>query len=298
MTSRTARTIFFGLFLAAPMLAFADVPFFFAAASLKMVAWWTMPITLAIDAVILRTLFAMRWPRAVGLSIVINAVSALAGMILYLPVGLIAYHIFAPIVRLLSSSISSAGFAGYAEAVLTFAGMAALDVVIKVFTLRFGFATRMSPIRVLAIAISAMFTVAMIFYAVNPVLFHRVSGREIAQVERSYGPEIAFMRRLLAEAPEHLKPGGIVLESEWEKSVKEQATSYRFNELYLGLPKGPVVIVWTTTREPDPTARTELGSLTITRLGRKHGSMSKYQIIIREKTPVGPMWVRGAFPAK
>lgn len=145
--------------------ALADVPFFWAAASLKVIAWWTIPITLLVEGIVLRFLFEMSWIRAAKASIVINAVSGLAGMILYLPLGFILYPILAP-VTIPFTSLMTREAGNAVELVLTLAVMALVDTFLELLTLKMGFAVRLSQGRVLAFLLTNVATMAMIFYAI------------------------------------------------------------------------------------------------------------------------------------
>jgi hypothetical protein len=69
--------------------ASADVPMFFVLFEAKMLAWWTIPACVAIEAAALRWIFKPSWKRAFSWSLIANFATFFIGSILYIPIILV-----------------------------------------------------------------------------------------------------------------------------------------------------------------------------------------------------------------
>jgi hypothetical protein len=289
----------FGVMTFAPAPAFANVPFFFGAASLKLSAWWAIVLTLPFEAIVLRFVFKMGWLKCAKASILINAVSALAGLFLYLPIGLLLYPILSPIVVPWTSQMTWE-LGNTVEAALTLAGMALVDTAVESVTLKIGFSTPLSIGRISALLLANSVGVAAIFYTGSPEIFHGVKSPEVAALERHYAPEIALMNKIATELPQHMRRNWLgqlkIMDYDWETDITQQALAGRFSGIRL---EKPTVIdlrpMESISNFPNATARSTVGSTTITRYGKKGSPQSWYEYSIQRDGSLGAVRVSAIF---
>ncbi|MBU6488232.1 MAG: hypothetical protein KGQ57_10435 [Burkholderiales bacterium] len=289
----------FGVMPFAAVPALANVPFFFGAASLKLSAWWAIVLTLPFEAIVLRFVFRMGWLQAAKASIVINAVSALAGLFLYFPIGMLLYPILSPIVVPWTSHMTWE-LGNTVEAALTLAGMAIVDTAVESVTLKIGFSAPLSMGRISALLLANSVGVAAIFYTGSPEIFHSVKNPEIVALERHYAPEIALMNKIATELPHHMRLNWLgdlkIMDYEWETDITRQAVAGRFSGIWLEKP----TVIYLRPAAPIPnfpaaTARSTVGSATITRYGTKGSSLSWYEYSIQRDSSLGTVRVTALF---
>ncbi|MFX1803092.1 hypothetical protein PWR66_05445 [Paraburkholderia sp. A1RO-5] len=289
----------FGVMTFVAVPALANVPFFFGAASLKFSAWWAIVLTLPFEAIVLRFVFRMGWLQAAKASIVINAVSALAGLFLYFPIGMLLYPILSPIVVPWTSQMTWE-MGNTVEAALTLAGMAVVDTAVESVTLKIGFSTPLSIGRVSALLLANSVGVAAIFYTGSPEIFHSVKNPEVATLERHYAPEIALMNKIAIELPQHMRLNWLgelkIMDYEWETDITQQAVAGRFARIWI---EKPTVIYFRSVESipnfPAATARSTVGLATITRYGKKGSSLSWYEYTIQRDSSLGAVRVSAIF---
>lgn len=185
--------------------------------------WWTVPLALVVEALALRLLFAARWWAAAAASVVLNLASALLGIVLFqLWVG---------------DGLESDGlrFMLYdeqggvrANAVLFMVALVAIGCALELGLAWRLFRVRWSARRGAVLLILNLLTSGSVFLHLVPAdYWDPLTAGEVARLEASYGPEVAFMKTLLETAPaERREPG-------WLAQQREGAAALRFLDLWM-----------------------------------------------------------------
>ena len=224
MTARRApRLLALGLAGAAPA-AWANVPFYFVAATLKVATAWTIPVTLLVEAAVLRGLFGVGWRRALAASFVANLLSALGGAMAYLlPLALLY--------RIGTDGPVSGASALVLQSIALATVMVPADTLIEAMVLRIGFGLRLRGWQWAGFALANLATLSLCMAAllVDEADLHPGPLAEQRHIEAVYGPEIAWMRQVLAEWPTQVAPraGDGRLETRREFALRVRAEAQR-----------------------------------------------------------------------
>ncbi len=152
----------------APRSAAADVPFILVLAWAPQIAWWTVPIALAVELLALRWAFALGWTEALAADVLMNLVSSAGGLLL---VGVPAIW-FETVLR---PAATHAPLAGGAILCGDMALLALGDVAIEALVLWWYLRPRFTAGRLAALFLANLISVAVAFAGLAAV--HALGGR-------------------------------------------------------------------------------------------------------------------------
>ncbi len=198
---------------------------------LRLWHWPSLPAALLIEAAALVWLLGWPWRRAALAALAVNALSLLAGFVLYPPVAML----LAEPARLIAAASGPAA-TGVLYGLVAL-GLALVDTVVEYPALRWMFRLKPSG-RALTVVFganlaSAAALMGMVAYGDLPA---RMSDREIAALDRHYAAELALMQDILTTLQTANTPPWD--DPDWRAERSRAAERLRFQWLELRLSPG------------------------------------------------------------
>ncbi|ARE39610.1 hypothetical protein RGUI_1469 [Rhodovulum sp. P5] len=211
----------------APVL-YADIPMAPLIGWARLQHAWVILLAIGIEAAAIKWLFALGWRRAAVLSVVVNAVTAALGLVVYPVLGMGLYPLIAPLVLGVTYG-SPAVEAGVALAFVTL-----VDTAVELALLRVAFGLAAGWGRsfgfLLANALSAALLLAVLAQAEGT---SRMPDEEVARLEATYAPEIAFMQQIVDDLDAVYAAHDTLSGTTWAAETATAANDLRFRRLYV-----------------------------------------------------------------
>jgi hypothetical protein len=223
------------LISAAP--AFANVPMAFVIPLTKYAYLWAVPIAMVIEAVAIRWIFKFTWQRSAIASVAVNVATLLLGIVIYLPVAMLLYPNLAPAI------IELTGGGEDVERAATLLGMSIIDTTLEIALLALIFKAKMMWSRAVLFLVANVATAGILFGILSLEASRerepeRLSVEEVARIEQDFAVEIEFLRGILKELPDRMRPkehfpSANEFDPEWVRLKKVEAEAFRFRKLLI-----------------------------------------------------------------